>query len=153
MKVWKASVASKDKEGKEAIIDLEFVDYYDATNTNIILKTEYFQSIIEKSKNKDNYHLSGGLVKLSSPEGEDFSKHSFFLILGLDTNNMLLGILLGELEEHDFKFVGFYPPFLQNELEKEPDMIRGLPVLLLDKEDIWQSVNIIAPSIKQENNN
>ncbi len=150
MKLWKCSIESKDGEGNIQTIDLDFADYNEATETNVVLKTEFFEELLTKANNNDIYTLSGGLVSLKGPDNVDYSQHSFFVILGLDTRNLLLGILLGELDDHTFKYVGFYPPFIKDEVKEDVNALRGLPVLLLDKEDIWQSVNIIAPSIKND---
>ncbi|MHA1304119.1 MAG: hypothetical protein ACTSQE_06285 [Candidatus Heimdallarchaeaceae archaeon] len=148
MKIWKCSIESIDEEGMEQVIDLEFADYSDTTNKNIILKEEYFKQLVAKTEINEKYRLSGGMVKLIDPEGKDYSQYSFFAILGVDAQNFLIGILIGELEENQYKLVGFYPSFLKNELQKDPNSLRGLPVLLLEHEDTWKSVNVIAPSLK-----
>ena len=147
-RMWKCTIQSVDDQGKEQETTLEFTDYDEIMIKNSILTGEYFKQIVEKSQKSNKYHLTGGLKKLIDPNGKDYSKHSFYVILGVEKRNILIGMIIGELDPDTFKFVAFYPDFLKEQIKEDPNVIRGLPVLLLEKEEIWQSVNIIAPSAK-----
>lgn len=145
-KIWKCLIRTLDNNNEPTEVELEFGDYDDLAQQSFVLKKEYFEELITKIKTVDKYTLTGGLMSITSPEGEDFSKHSFFAILGVDLNNLLLGVLIGELQDSTFKVVGYYPEELNTQFDSNPNIIKNLAILLLKQDDMWQFVNLVAVS-------
>jgi len=151
-KFWKCTIEALSKaEGLETEeVELDFADYDSLADASFVLKSNYLEEFIEKIKTNEKYSLSGGITQLIAPDGTDYSKHSFFAILGVDNSGLLLGILLGELKDSTFKVVGFFPGELSTQLEQNPNVIKNLAVLLLVQDEMWQLVNIVVPNQEPE---
>ncbi|MHA1687622.1 MAG: hypothetical protein ACTSYD_14660 [Candidatus Heimdallarchaeaceae archaeon] len=149
-KVWSCTIETINKENIPEKVQLDFGDYDNLANQSFVLKKEYFEEFIEKIKAQENYSITGGLVEIISPDGKDFSKHSFFAILGVDKDNLLLGILIGELQDSSFKVVGYYPKELGVEYDENPNIIKNLAILLLKQDEMWEFVNLVAINPEKE---
>lgn len=146
---WKCTIEVISSETEVKQVEFEFIDYDAIVKKSLLLKPNYFTELVQKANTYDNYHLSGGLVKIITPDGEDFSTRNFYLVLGAEKNNLLFGILIGEVDENHYKMVGFHPKELLLQVKNDTKILKSLPVLLLENIDMWQHVSIIGPSVKQ----
>ncbi len=145
---WQLSVESYNENKEKQLIELIFYDYEKLVKKPYFLNNEYFLELYQKSKNSDKYSFSGGLTKILSPDGDDYSQNSFYIISGTDQNQLLYAVLLGEVQDVGFKIVAFYPKFLERQIETNPKFLLNLAVLMLKKEEAWSTINVVGPNVK-----
>ncbi len=81
---WKCTIEVISSETEVKQVEFEFIDYDAIVKKSLLLKPNYFSELVQKANAYENYHLSGGLVKIINPDGDDFSSHNFYAILGAE---------------------------------------------------------------------
>ncbi len=147
---WRCVVESLTKKGKITPVDFNFIDYESVVGKPAFLNADYYSKLINNAKKYEKYALTGGLLELEHPSGEDYSDKNFYAVFGVNSQDLLLAILLGQRDDDTYELVGFNPEFLRSQIEKDPKIILRIAVALVKRPNDWKKVQIMARGIKSK---
>jgi len=128
-----------------------------------ILKERWFRAIRKNTQMHPNYAIHDGIRNLTSPDGKDFSRKAFFLIIGdkgekapeyirrlYYVSSLIAGLmkrvgfLCGISTADEVGVFGIWPAKFYEICERRPDLMVVAQVLLADCPDFWERVQIIV---------
>ena len=143
-RVWKI-IFEGESPGIADDFELDFQDIRDILKGEFIgLKPEVLDIIKEKISSEENYHATGNIKEIISPEGEEISKDQFIALLGIDKKGLKFGFLLAFTSE-GILVVAVWPKGYADAIKSNEKLLGGVIYYLVDRPANWERVDVILP--------
>jgi len=132
----------RNKPGLVDDLVVEFVDIREILEGIPVFKRLLFEKIAESIKKYDNYYPWKNIKDVTPPEHVPFELSNYFVLLGVDNNNLKFGlfmILLGD----QVILGGIWPEELVEAVRENKDILEGVLYAFIEKPDNWREVFLV----------
>jgi len=111
----------------------------------IRVKKEFFDRLLYLIKKKKHYTSHYAIEKVENNKGEDWSNNSWYLVVSVDSNNLIYWLLIKQEPDEKGIVVGVGPAgFTQIVKEKKETALEMLIYWILEDPKRWNKISVIV---------